>query len=251
MKVPRIFRTALAGVFIAAMPLATDAVASTPKATPTPKVATSPNAAQAQRLTNLKTKGTAEIDRRIASLNSALEKLNTAAKLTAADKAALTQQIQAEIAGLTTLKAKLGAETELAAARADATSIVTDYRVYALMAPKARMVAAIDRLTVSADKLSEMQASLRIKVDAANASPASGVSADQQKVDAMASKIAAAKAATDGMTAKLLALQPTDYNANHAVLVDYRAKTKIALDNLKAARDDAKDLIASLKTAKK
>jgi valyl-tRNA synthetase len=246
MNTRHLIRTALAGVFLAAMPLAANAVVSTPAPTATPAAA-----AQAQRLNNLKTKGTAEIDRRLAALNAALEKLNAATKLAAADKTALTQQIQAEIAGLTKLKTKLAADADLATARADVASIVTDYRVYALVAPKVRLVAAIDRLTVAADKLSALQAQLRVKADAANKSAASGVSAEQQKVDDMAKQITAAKAAIDGLNTKLIALQPTDYNANHAVLVDYRAKTKAAFTDLKAARDDAKAVIDALKTAKK
>lgn len=243
-------RTAMAGVFLAAMPLATDAAQTA--TTTTPKATASPAAAaQAQRLTNLKTKGTAEIDRRLASLNAALEKLNASAKLSATDKDALVKQMQTEISGLTALKTKLAGETDLAAARTDVTAIVTDYRVYALMAPKARLVASIDRLTIAADKLTALQTELKTKVDAQNSAAASGISADQAKLTDMAAQISAANAAISGLTAKLLALQPTDYNSNHAVLVDYRSKTKTAFDDLKAARDDAKTVIDSLKTTKK
>jgi hypothetical protein len=237
-----LIRAAIAAALIAAMPVTALAVVSSPSATP--------NAAQAQRLANLKSKGTTEIDRRVSNLNAALEKLSASAKLSAADKDALTQQIQTELTSLKALKTKLAGETDIAAARADVQSIVTDYRVYALMLPKTRMTASADRFAVAEDKLTALHDKLKTKVDAQNSSPASGISADQVKLTDMAAKIADAKAKSSSMVAQLLALQPTDYNANHTVLVSYRASLKTAQEDLKAARDDAKAVIDNLKAAK-
>jgi hypothetical protein len=224
-------RAATAAVLFAALPLSAVAVS-----TPTP----TPSAAQAQRLTNLKSKGTAEIDRRLANLNSALGKLNASTKLTAANKATLAKQIQDEIAGLTALKAKLAADTELATARTDVASIVSDYRVYALMLPKARLVSSADRFAVAEDKLQTLHDKLAAKPLKDGANDVAEKLADMQ------AKITAAKTISDPLTAQLLAIQPTDYNANHATLVQYRASLKTAQDDLKAARDDAKSVIATL-----
>src|SRR5690242_1308632 len=127
-----LIRRALGAVCIAALPLTVTAV------TPTP-------AASAQHLTNLQTRGAAEITRRLTSLQAALTKLAAATKLTDADKTTLTAQVNAEITSLTALKTKLAADPNLTTARTDVQSIVTDYRVYALMLPKARMTASADR----------------------------------------------------------------------------------------------------------
>jgi hypothetical protein len=233
-----------AAALLAALPLATvSAVTSTHSPTPTPS---------ADRLANLKSKGTTEIDRRLANLNAALTKLTASTKLSATDKATLTKQVQAEITGLTALKAKLAADTDLATARADVASIVADYRVYVLMLPKVRMVASADRFAVAEQKLTVLHDKLKAKVDPEvdNSASTSNATALTAKLDDMAAKIADAKAKSASMVTQLLALQPTDYNANHAVLVGYRASLKTAQTDLKAARDDAKFVADALKATK-
>jgi hypothetical protein len=240
MKKRTLLKTAMAALLFAAMPLAANAVASTAPET---------TAAQTARLNNLKTKGTTEIDRRVSNLNAALEKITASTKLAAADKSTLTSQMQAEITGLTNLKTKLAADTDLTVARADVASIVTDYRVYVLMLPKARLVAATDRFAVAAGKLTALEAKLQAKVDAAKTA-GKDTTAMQAKLTDMTTQLKAESSATAGLTAKLLALQPSDYNAQHTLLTGYRDTMKGAQTNLKTARDDAKSVIDLLKTAK-
>jgi chromosome segregation ATPase len=233
-----LLRTAIAAVLLAAMPITALAVTS-----PTPA------AAAAQRLTNLKTKGAAEIDRRVANLEAALAKFADSKNLTQSDIAELSKQIQTELTNLKALKAKLAAETDIAAARADVQSIVTDYRVYALVLPKTRLVASADRFTAAETKLTALHDQLETKAKAQTSSSYS-LSAAEVKLQDMSAKITDAKAKSDSLVAKLLALQPTDYNANHTVLVAYRESLKTAQTDLKAARDDAKSVIDGLKAAK-
>jgi hypothetical protein len=197
-------------------------------------------ATSAQKLAALQSKGTVEIDRRLSNLTAATAKLAASTKLTAADKAALTKQVQDEISGLTTLKAKLAAETAIAGARVDVVSIVSDYRVYVLLLPKTRLVASSDRFAVAEDKLTALHDKLGAKVPSTDA-------ASLAKLTDMQKQTAAAKSISDSLVPKLLAMAPTDYNANHAVLVQYRASLKTAQADLVTARDDAKAVIATLK----
>jgi chromosome segregation ATPase len=236
MKSRTLLRATLAAFLLAAMPVATVTAVTATTTT-------------AQRLANLKTKGAAEIDRRIANLSAALEKLTAGTKLTAADKATLTKQIQDEVTGLTALKTKLAADTDLAMTRTDVQSIVTEYRVYALMLPKARMAASADRFTVVEDKLTALHDELQTKVDAAKTA-GKDTTAMQASLDDMKAKIASAKTKSGSLVTQLLALQPTDYNANHTVLAGYRDSLKGAHTDLKTARDDAKSVIDALKSAK-
>lgn len=238
----RLFRRAVAAALLAAIPYSVTAVS------PSPSPSSSP-AAQSQRLTNLKTRGAAEIDRRIASLEAALAKLTASTHLPDADQATLTQQVNDELASLKALKADLADDTDLTDARTHVQSVVTDYRVYALMLPKARMVASADRFVVAQDKLAQLAAKLQTKVDAAKTA-GHDTTAMQAKLDDMTAQIAASKTAAAGMVTKLLVLKPTDYNANHTVLVDYRASLKTAHDDLKTARDDAKSVIDALHALK-
>src|SRR3954471_9120749 len=99
MKLRAIGRRLVAATLLAAMPYATvNAVA-----TPAP-------AAPDQHLVNLKTKGSAEIDRRVINLQAALVKLSDSKTITAADRDALVASVNAELTGLTTLKTKLAAD---------------------------------------------------------------------------------------------------------------------------------------------
>ena len=200
-------------------------------------------ATSAQKLAALQSKGTAEIDRRLSNLTAANAKLAASTKLTAADKTALTAQVQAEISGLTTLKAKLAAETVIASARVDVVSIVSDYRVYYLMLPKTRLVASADRFAVAEDKLTALHDKLKAKVPATD-------TASLAKLTDMQNQTVAAATISNSVVPKLLALVPTDYNSNHAVLEQYRASLKTAQADLVAARDDAKAVVDTLKAAK-
>jgi hypothetical protein len=199
-------------------------------------------AASSPTIAALKSKGDTEIARRIDNLDAASGKLSESKTVTDADKATLRKQIEDEVNGLTDLKEKLDAETTIAGARADVASIVTDYRVYALILPKVRMTASADRFAVVEDKLTALHDKLVTKA---------GTDATlKSKLDDMSAKIAAAKTTSSSVVSQVIALQPTDYNQNHTVLVQYRASLKSAQQDLKAARDDAKFVIDSLKAAK-
>jgi hypothetical protein len=236
----RLTRTLILSTALALMPAGTLAVTASPTATP---------AATDARLANLKARGTSEINRRKENLTAASQKIQASTKTPASEKQVLTSQLNLETATLDALAKKLAAETTLAGARADVQSIVTDYRVYALMLPKTRMVASIDRFSVAEEKLNLLHDKLLNQVRAITDSP--DTSKDlQDKLAAMQQEIDTAKSAADGLVPVLLALKPTDYNANHAVLVQYRDALKGAQEHLKAARDDAKAILEALKTAK-
>jgi DNA repair exonuclease SbcCD ATPase subunit len=258
------FRPALVGALLAAWPLSTVAMVSpaptvthnsptpsasaqpTTGATPAPPAIKSLSAAdQATRLTNLKTRGDAEIARRLNSLNAALGKISSLTSLAAADKTALTTEVQNEISGLGTLKTKLDAETTLAAARTDVQSIITEYRVYLLVLPAARLVEAIDRLADVENKLTTLQAKIQGATDK-DQNAGKNVAAIQKNIANLQAKINEAQADTTGLTAKLLALKPADINANHTVLAQYRTAIGNAQTAVKAARDDAKQAISGL-----
>src|SRR5882762_7716058 len=100
MRLGTISRATLVAVLFTAIPLSSaTGVAST--------VTPAPSANQATRLTNLKTRGTAEIDRRLTNLNAAITKLNGSTKLAQNDKNVLVTQVTDEVTALTTLRAKL------------------------------------------------------------------------------------------------------------------------------------------------
>jgi hypothetical protein len=233
-------RSILVSFLFTAIPFASVSGVATPAATASD---------QTVHLSNLQTRGAAEIDRRITNLSNALTKLTASTKLTPADKTALQGQINTELTGLAALKGKLAADTDVATAHVDVQAIVNDYRVYVLMLPKTRLIATIDRFIDVEDKLTSIDSTLQTKVNADRAAGKDTASM-QASLDDLKSKIADATSKTDGMTAQLLALVPTDYNADHAILLTFHQSLIAAQTDVKTARDDATSVASALSANK-
>src|SRR5258708_3571747 len=117
--------------------------------------------------TNLKSRVDQEIDRRISSLGKLIERINALKRISSDQKLSLTNQVQAEVTSLTTLKAKIDQDTDVTILRTDVKSIVASYRVYALFMPKIEVLAAADRLSETADKLTDLATKLQARVGTA------------------------------------------------------------------------------------
>jgi len=210
---------------------------------------TSLTAAQQQRLQTIISKGDQEITRRLTTLNTLMSKINAATRLTASDKAALSNEVTTTISGLTSLKTTLDAETTLTAARTDVQSIYTEYRVYALVAPKIGLIKVADDQQVVESKLTALAQKLQTRITALQQA-GKDVSSLQASLSDMTSKTAAAQAISSQIQSKVINLQPTDYNSDHALLSGDRDQLKTAHDDNQTAYNDAKTIVASLKTMK-
>lgn len=203
-------------------------------------------AAETKRVQTIITKGSQEIDRRITTLNTLTNKITAATKLTAADKASIAAQVSTEITSLTALKTKLAADTTLADAKADAQSIYTDYRVYALIVPKVRLVKTADDQQVVEVKLTALAAKLQTRLTSAKAAGKDTTSL-QAQLDDLNAKVSAAQAISASIESKVIALQPSDYDSNHAVLSGDADQLKTAHSDNQAALTDAKAIVSGLK----
>jgi hypothetical protein len=199
--------------------------------------------AKVQRIIN---RGNSEISRRLATLNSLAGKINTAPKLSATDKATLSDEVTSETTGLNSLKTKLDADTTVADAKSDAQSIINDYRVYALVMPKANLVRTADDQQVAEDRLSALAAKLQPRISAAQTA-GKNVTSLQSDLTAMNAKIAAAQAISPVVEAAVINLQPSDYNTNHSVLNGDRNQLKTAQNDLQAATQASATIVNGLK----
>jgi hypothetical protein len=197
----------------------------------------------AQRLATVVAKGNQEIARRQATLTTLNAKIAAATRLTSSDRASLSSQVNTEAAGLTALKTKLTNETTLDGAHADAKTIVDGYRVYALIVPKIALIRTADSEQATTAKLTDLAAKLQARITAEN--KATDL---QSTLNDMVAKTKAAQTTASAVQAKVLSLQPTDYNSDHAVLSGYRDQLKTAHTAIQAAITDAKTIIAALKT---
>jgi hypothetical protein len=225
------------GVMLTAVPLSTASALATPAKTTT---------AEQTRVAAIISAGDREISRRLTSLSGLASKINAATRLSASDKSTLSSEVSSEQSGLTALKTKLDAEVTLAGAKTDAQSIYGDYRVYALVVPKVQLVKVADDQQVVESKLTDLALKLQTRLSATKSSGKDVTSLQAQLTD-MQTKTQAAAALSSSIEAKVIGLQPSDYNSNHAVLIGDRDQLQTAHADNQAAASDAKAIIAGLK----
>lgn len=202
-----------------------------------------------QRLQVIISRGDQEITRRLASLTTLTDKINTATKLSASDKETLSSEVSDTINGLNALKTKLDAETTISDARTDVQDIYSEYRVYALVAPKVNLVKVADDQQVVETKLAALAQKLQVRITTEQQA-GKDVTALQAQLSDMTSNISAAQAISAGIESRVISLQPSDYNSDHAILSGDNAQLKTAHADNKTALNDAKSIIATLKTLK-
>ncbi len=206
--------------------------------TPAPSAGKSLSAIQAEA----KIKTTA----RIGALNTAIAKVTAAQDISSSDRATILGTLNGDLAGMNTVEAKIAADSTVATAAADYKTIFTTYRVYAVAIPQSRLAAAADRMTsTSIPKLTEAQS----KLAAALAGPDASKSTPELQADLtdMSAQIAAATSALNGVAAQSLAVTPSAFNSNHAVLQPVRSAVKAAIADLKKAATDGKTILAAIK----
>ncbi len=207
---------------------------------------TSPTTQASDYLQTVKTKGDQEIARRLKALAALTANINVTSKLTPSDKTSLTEEATTESKNLSTLRTKLAAETTLAGAAADVQSMVAEYRVYALVIPKVRLIKTADAQQIFQAQLTAFAAKLQTRITAADAK-GKNVTDLQTKLDDMLSKMAVAESISANVESKVLTLEPTDYNNDHGILAGYQTQLKSAHQNDLAALASGKLIVQGLK----
>jgi len=241
-----IYKKILAGVMVFAFVFglggATHASASA--------TSTKPNT-QTTLLANIKDKADQEIARRIDILTKAIASINSSKKLTADEMTALSGEAQKNIDDLNTLKTKIDADTDVTTARTDRQSITKLYRIFMLVVPQIQVMAAADRINVTAGLLADVGTKLQTSITAAQTAGKDVTALNTSYTD-MQAKIADAKTQADNAIAKVKALVPDQGNktvmaSNVAALKAARDMLKTARADLVAARKDAGDIRDGLK----
>lgn len=196
----------------------------------------------------LRSFGDCEIDRRLAFLGRLSTAVAGSKALTSEHRSALSAEIAGSTAGLTSLRAAIDGETDLAALRADVGRIATDYRVYLLVGPKARLVMAADRLSVGYDRFEKVETRLADAIAKAKGA-GKDVGAAQAAFDAMTGKVDRAETLLGPVATSILPLTPADWNAGSArpVLRDARSSLREVGRLFADARADARACASALR----
>jgi hypothetical protein len=203
------------------------------------------------RAAKAKEKADQEIDRRTKNLNDVSARVDGIKNLSESDKASIKATLSNNLSGLAELKTKIDADADAETLRTDVKTITASYRVYALLLPQVRIIAAADRVVTIATEMQAFSAKLEERVSAAEASGADMTAAASALADFNAKVSDAGTQAQAAVTA-IASLSPdngdkTKQQANVAALQDARAKVVAAQKDLVAARADAKTVVDAVK----
>jgi len=209
---------------------------------------TETSAARDNSIGSLRRLGDCEIDRRLDTITKLDARVANVPGLAAADRATLKAQLAADTSGLTALRAQIDGETNVDALHADLRKIVTDFRIYLLMAPKAADVIAADNELAAVARFGTLNTKLQARIDAAHAA-GKDVTQAQSDLDAMNAKGVQVAPLVHGVPAALLPLTPAQYNGGTAapILASSRTSLQTGRGLLAGARADARACIAALK----
>lgn len=149
-------------------------------------------------------------------------------------------------AGLTALKAKIDDPNGDPNLKADCDSIYTNFRIYALRVPQVRLVVAADDETAAITRLTTTATNLQKLIDSVKDSGKDLDGAKAALAD-MNAKLADATSRVAGVSSSVIGYSPSDWNANHGLLVPAVAKVKATRADIRAAVVDAHTVVSDLR----
>jgi hypothetical protein len=225
---------ALAGISVG------PAFADAPTPTPTPTK-------HARTLADIQSLAATKTTDRISKLTAAISKVNSDSSLSSSARSSILGTLNGDLSGMKTVEAKVAADTSLGQATADYKTIFTDYRVYSVAIPQARIVAAADHATsVDIPRLTKAQA--RLSTVLAGKDKSKSTPALQADLSDATNEITKASSTFGNLASSALAVTPAAYNSNRGVLKSLKSSLTTARAALKQARTDLKDVATAVKT---
>jgi hypothetical protein len=196
-----------------------------------------------------KAKCIAAIDRRFTAIDEFQAAAAGSRALTDAHESALNDELAGAESGLTTLRASIEAATTADELRDLCPKIVTDYRVFVLEGPTVRLTIGSDTGVAGVQKLREIADRLDAAIAAAQAAGKDVGDAPAKLAD-LRTQVDTAESLAAPVADTVLPLTPADYNAGTAgpVLEDARNDLRSAKDSLHAAGEDARAIVAILRS---
>ena len=201
--------------------------------------------------TDIVNRTTAEIKKRVGDLTELSTRIKGMKHVSDETKAALSASIDGNITNLGAVQTKIEGDTTSSEMSADAKTITEHYRVYALVVPQGKILAAADRAGTVSDMVTAVGVKIQARIDAAKAA-GKDVSAIVTLQADMTAQLADAKVQALAATAAVSGLTPDNGDAtilktNNSALKSARTALVAAEKDLKAAAADMKKIIAALK----
>jgi hypothetical protein len=193
--------------------------------TVTAVVATPASATRGEDGSRLRDRCLHAVDRRLERLDRASERIRGARHLTDAHRTMLTDQLTATADSLTRLRGKIASESG-DALKEDCRSVAVDHRVYVLVLPRARLVAAGDVELAAVGKFVDVAKKLEAAIDKA-ADAGRDMREERADLASMRAYVDSARHGASGIAGSILDLTPADWNGDHTILDPAR---KAAID---------------------
>jgi hypothetical protein len=194
-------------------------------------------------LAGIKAKAATDIGDRTTALNGATARVS-AAKGLGTGQPALVSYLGTDLSPLQQLNQTMQADTTVQQAAHDFGTIFSDYRVYVLVLPAARIAGDADHATAAAiPSLTADAAKAQAHVTPANQAQL------QPLLDDLNGQISTATNATNGLTATVLAFTPAQWNADHGLLAAATSSSRAADAALRQGRADVQQIRQDLKGA--
>jgi hypothetical protein len=207
-----------------------------------------------------------QIDRRVKDVDKLLARVAGAPDVTDGHRATLTAALQGARAGLVALRAEvvglvttsagtatLTPQHEEPATEAEPMSpevaaacarMYSEFRIYVLRKPQVNLVLAADRVGRQQALFDLLASELEAAIAAVPSDPDVGEA--QRLLDDYRAKISAALLGAAGVSDAVIGFGPQDWNENHAILAPYVDVMRQVKRDLRAAKHDAKQIVALL-----
>jgi len=190
-----------------------------------------------------------ETDQRIQNLNDAVARVGLTKKIPNAERNSLISSANNEINQLNALKSRIDAEVSPSMAELDYKSITGSYRIYALVLPQIRIMAASDKVMIIVDSMTAMSAKIKSRMSSITGADLLSIN---QILSDFTAKINDATSQAKLSESAVFGLLP-DQGDNNKMQTNTNAlnsaKTDIetASNDLVSARQDIGNIVAELK----
>jgi hypothetical protein len=199
-------------------------------------------ASSPETLSGVQTKAVAAITLRVNDLNSTIAKVN-AGKGLGSGQATLVAYLERDLSPLQQLGTKIAGDPSVGQAEVDYQGIFTNFRVLALVLPAAEQAADADHVTATAVPVLTADAS-----KAESHVTSTNQTTLQPMIDALNGDISGASNASSGLDSSVLSYAPSQWNANHALLLPTKASLSTADTDIKNGRNEVQQIKQYLKS---
>lgn len=186
-------------------------------------------------VTRLIEKGDKAIEARVEALNKLKNRIQEMKLVSADNKASLASQLDNQIASLNTLKAKIDAATDLPTLKEDVKSITGSFRIFALMIPQGRIIAAADRLSTVIGDLTVVANKLQARIAEAQTAGKDVASLTAIMTDLNA-KLVDAKTQAEAAVSHSIGLTPD--NGDKTILASNKDALKLSHKDIQVGQQD-------------